>query len=222
MALHTGDIATNVIKNRQHFLNSMGLKLDNLVAAEQIHGNVVQVIGRKHIGAGAWSQQTAIAGTDALITRERGVILSIFTADCLPIFIYDPHTPAIGIVHAGWRGTIAQITKLTINKMAAEFKTEPGNCRVAIGPSICKSCFKVSPVVAEQFSDINPEVVVQKESSYQIDLGAFNVWLLQKIGVKPEQIITGDLCTGCRNEDFFSYRIEGGTISRMMGIIALQ
>jgi polyphenol oxidase len=223
MALHTGDLPAKVIENRQRFLNSLGLELANLVAAEQVHGTVVQVVDRQKVGCGAWTVQTSLTGTDALITRERGVILSIFTADCLPIFIYDPQTPAIGIVHAGWRGTIAQIAKLTIHKMVREFKTDPGNCMVTIGPSICANCFKVSVDVAEQFRVVNPRVVIQKESDYQVDLGAFNAYLFQEVGIKPEQISITDLCTtGCHGEGFFSYRAEGGTMGRMMGIIALQ
>jgi YfiH family protein len=222
MALHTGDLPAKVIENRERFLASMGLNLESLVAGEQIHSTLVQVVNRHHMGLGAWSLQTALPGTDALITQERGVILSIFTADCLPIFIYDMQTPAIAIVHAGWRGTIAQIAKLAIYKMVSEFKTDPGNCWVAIGPAICANCFKVSAELAKQFLAVNPQVVTQMESGYQVDLGAFNVQLFREVGVKPEQIFGADLCTGCHNEDFFSHRIEGGTMGRMMGIIALQ
>ena len=157
-----------------------------------------------------------------MITRERGLILAIFTADCLPIFIYDPQTPAIGIVHAGWRGTIAGITKLTLAKMVQEFKTDPENCLVAIGPSICATCFKVAPDVADQFRAENPQIVMPTETGYQVDLGAFNAHLFQTGGVKPEHVFRTDLCTSCRRTEFFSYRAEGGTSGRMMGIISLQ
>jgi uncharacterized protein, YfiH family len=222
MALHTGDIAEHVIDNRQRFLGSLNLKLENLVAAEQVHSAAICVVDREQMGLGAYSLQNALPGIDALITRESGVILSIFTADCLPIFIYDPRTPAIAIVHAGWRGSIAEIAKLTINKMASEFKTNPGDCLAAIGPSICRICFKVSSEVAEKFYFLCPQVVMQSPDGYQVDLSAFNAWLLKDAGLQPERIVAADLCTGCHNNDFFSYRIEGGTMGRMMGIIALQ
>jgi polyphenol oxidase len=222
MALHTGDLRAKVIENRKRFLTSIELELANLVAAQQIHGTEIQVVKRPQIGSGATMVQTALPETDALITRERGVILAIFTADCLPVFIYDPMTPAIGIVHAGWRGTIAGIIKLTLAKMVHEFKTDPGYCRVGIGPSICATCFKVAPDVADQFRAVNPQVVKPTESGYQVDLGAFNAHLFQAVGVKPEQIFRADICTSCRREEFFSYRAEGGTSGRMMGIIALK
>jgi polyphenol oxidase len=222
MALHTGDFPAQVIANRKRFLTSLGLGLDNLVVGEQTHSTTIQVISRQEIGSGALLQQTALPKTDALITRERNVVLGIFTADCLPIFIYDPKTPAIAVIHAGWRGTIAKIVRLTMDKMIHDFQTDPGNCRVAIGPSICPACFTVSLEVANAFYEVNPEVVNQAESGYQVDLSDFNFRLLQASGVKPQNIVIADLCTGCHNENFFSYRIEKGTLGRMMGIIALQ
>jgi YfiH family protein len=222
MALHTGDVREQVTANRKSFLDSLHLKLENMVAAQQIHSANIRIVGKKETGAGALSDQTAIPETDALITSEKGIILGIFTADCLPIFIYDPLTPAIAIVHAGWRGTIAEICRLTLEKMIQTFKTDPGYCHVAIGPSICSACFEVSPEVAALFGKVNPETVIQTESGFKIDLSGFNSFLFQRSGVKPENIDVANLCTGCLNEDFFSYRIEKGTKGRMMGIIALQ
>jgi YfiH family protein len=221
MALHTGDLPVKVIENRRLFLNSLGLNLTNIVAAEQIHGTAIQVVGQEQRGRGNYSMETALPGTDALITREPGVVLSIFTADCLPIFIYDPKTPAIAIIHAGWRGTIAQIAGLTITKMIREFGTDPAFCRVAIGPAICNACFGVSTDVAEPFREIFPQVVMESESGYHVDLAMFNSLALQKAGVRSDKIAIADLCT-CHTGEFFSYRGEHGTKGRLMGIIALQ
>ncbi|HBE76608.1 MAG TPA: peptidoglycan editing factor PgeF [Firmicutes bacterium] len=221
MALHTGDLPEKVIENRRLFLSSLSLNLTDIVAAEQIHGTAIQVVGQKQRGAGAYSMETALPGTDALITREPGVVLSIFTADCLPIFIYDRKTPAIAIVHAGWRGTIAQIASQTIVKMVNEFKTDPALCRVAIGPAICNACFGVSADVAERFRGISPQVVMESETGYHVDLALFNSLALQTTGVRSDQIAIADLCT-CHTGKFFSYRGEHGTRERLMGIIALQ
>ncbi|HBF39262.1 MAG TPA: peptidoglycan editing factor PgeF [Firmicutes bacterium] len=222
MALHTGDQPEQVIFNRKLFLDSLYLNLENLVTAEQIHSTNIQIVDKSHLGAGALSLQTALSKTDALITAERGVVLGILTADCLPIFIYDPMTPAIAIIHAGWRGTIAEISRLTMDRMIHDFKTDPGNCQVAIGPSICSACFEVSSEVADLFGKVNSETVIPTESGFEVDLSGFNSYLLQHAGVKPEHIDIANLCTGCHNEDFFSYRIEKGTKGRMMGIISLQ
>ncbi len=222
MALHTGDIPEQVIANRKSFLQSFHLKLENLITAEQIHGSHIRIVGREEVGAGALTERTALSETDALITGERGIILGIFTADCLPIFIYDPIAPAVAIVHAGWRGTVAGISRLVMDKMIQTFKTDPVNFHVAIGPSICSSCFEVSSEVAELFGEANPETVIHTKSGFRVDLAGFNFHLFEQAGVRPENIEMANLCTGCLNEDFFSYRIEKGTKGRMMGIIALQ
>jgi polyphenol oxidase len=222
MALHTGDYPEQVLIRRTEYLNFLGLNLDNLVAGDQVHGTEVKVAGRLDAGNGARSFQSAIHNTDALITREHGIVLSSFTADCLPIFIYDPVTPAIGIIHAGWRGTINRIVRITIEKMVNEWKTEPGDCWAAFGPAICQKCFQVAPTLAQQFGEIYPEVVSVNHSGYFVNLMMFNAMELQKIGFKADRIIETDLCTSCRTEEFFSFRAEGGTTGRMMSVIALN
>lgn len=221
MALHTGDEPKKVLQRRQAFLGALGLVLNNLVAGVQTHSVNVRLVTRQLAGAGAWDLDSAIPDTDALITREPGIILSTFTADCLPIFIYDPVTPSIGLAHAGWRGTLNGIAVKTLEGMAAMFGANPAQCRVTIGPAIGTECFAVSEDVAGQFAVAAPETVHFDNSSYRVDLSEFNRRLLRNIGVPGEQIIGSGLCTSCLREDFYSYRAEK-TIGRMMGIISLR
>ncbi|MGE5582567.1 MAG: peptidoglycan editing factor PgeF [Bacillota bacterium] len=221
MGLHTGDFWEQVVANRRLFLDLLGLDLKRLIAAQQIHGTMVERVDEKMAGAGALVFEEALSGTDALITRESGVILSIYTADCLPIFIYDSGTPAVGIVHAGWRGTIERIAEVTIDKMIRNFSTNPAACQVAIGPAICKRCFRVAEEVARKFAAIDPETVEETAGGFEVDLQSFNLYLLQGMGVPKEQILVSDACTSCGREEFFSYRAECGSTGRMMGIIAL-
>jgi YfiH family protein len=222
MALHTGDHPEQVIKRRETFLKFLGLNLEDLVAGGQVHGTEVKVVGRIHAGGGARSFLSAIPNTDALITRERGIILSSFTADCLPIFIYDQSTPAIGMVHAGWRGTINQIVKVTIEKMVDQFKTNPGDCWAAFGPAICQKCFQVDQTLAQQFGEIYPEVVSTNETGYFVNLMMFNTLEFLRLGLTIDHIIEPGLCTSCRTGEFFSFRAEGGTNGRMMSVITLN
>ncbi len=222
LALHTGDDPRMVIQRRRRFLEATGLSLNNLVAGVQTHGVNVQVVTRNLSGLGAYDYDTAIPDTDALITGYFDIILSVFTADCVPIFIYDPVTPAIGLVHAGWRGTLQQIVAATIAKMKTVFNTEPARCKVAIGPAIGVECFTVDEKVAAQFASIFPGAVRTRRQDYQVDLVEFNIWLLTASGVRTESIINSGLCTGCLRDRFYSYRAEYGTTGRMMGIISLQ
>lgn len=223
MALHTGDEPSDVIKRRQQFLQGLDLKLVNLVAGIQTHGVQVQVITRELAGAGAWNIESAIPDTDAFVTKETGVVLSIYTADCLPIFIYDPITPAIGLVHAGWRGTINGITVKAIQTMINNYGTNPTQCLVTIGPAIGVDCFTVQAEVAEQFATIYPEVVVtDNQSGYRVDLNKFNQWQLENLGIPKEHIIQSGLCTSCLIDDFYSFRAARGIAGRMMGVISLR
>jgi YfiH family protein len=221
MAFHTGDDPQTVIKRRQRFLSASGLNLNDLVAGAQTHGVNVQVVTKELSGSGAYHLNTAIPDTDALVTKDFGSILSIYTADCVPIFIYDPATPAIGLVHAGWRGTLHQIVTKTLAKMKAVFNTNPAQCTVAIGPAIGIECFIVAEKVATQFAAIFPGAIRTCGQDYQIDLVKFNIWLLIVSGVRTESIINSGLCTGCLRERFYSYRADKGTTGRMMGIISL-
>lgn len=222
MALHTGDDRQKVVERRREFLAGFDLQPDDLVAGVQTHGVNVRTITRKEAGAGAFDLETAIPDTDALITREPGVILSIYTADCLPVFFYDRATPAVGLAHAGWRGTLNGIAAKTLQEMIAVFHTDPAECRVAIGPAIGLECFNVTGEVARQFAVIAPETVHFADSIYRVDLSGFNRKLLLDMGVPGEHIIDSGLCTSCLRNDFYSYRAGGQTTERMMGIIALR
>jgi YfiH family protein len=222
MALHTGDDPEKVLQRRRTFLGTLGLELKCLVAGVQTHSVNVRLVTRQLAGAGAWDLATAVPDTDAFITRESGIILSIFTADCLPIFIYDPVTPSIGLAHAGWRGTLNRIAAKTLEEMVAVFHTNPSQCRVAIGPAIGTECFAVTEDVAGQFAAIFPETVHFDNSNYRVDLSEFNQKTLRNMGVPGQQITGSGLCTSCLREDFYSYRAENRTTGRMMGIISLR
>lgn len=218
MALHTGDEPREVVFRRDRFLASLRLQLRDLVAADQVHGTQTLLINRKMKGNGAFSPVDAIPGTDALITRDKGVVLSVFTADCLPIFIHDPAAPAVAVVHAGWRGVIGNIAGKTIAEMAADFKTDPAAYRVGIGPSICGNCFQVGADLAEKFARLYPETVRRDQFGYHVDLRMAAAVTLRDAGVKSISVIP--VCTACEEESLFSYRAAAAA-GRMMGIIAL-
>lgn len=223
MALHTVDDPEQVVKRRSLYLRSLGLSLEQLVAANQVHGTEIQLVAAASAGRGSNSIMDALSGTDAMITRTPGVVLSIFTADCLPIFIYDPVTPAIGIAHAGWRGSIGRIGVKTLQKMTYSFGTNPKTCYVGLGPAICECCFVVSPEVAELFYSEQPEVVQPDgRDRFHVNLSLFNSTALIKGGVEESRIIDSKFCTACQVEDFFSYRMEQGTRGRMISVMGLK
>lgn len=221
MALHTGDDREAVVERRNAFLTACQLPLERLVTALQVHGAAVKAVDSRHAGAGAVSLDDAIPDTDALVTNEAGLILAIFTADCYPVFIYDPVTPAIGLAHAGWRGTIDGIAAKTVATMSTHYGTRPEDCLVTFGPAICGHCFHVGPEVAAQFAGY-ASALRDDQSGVRIDLAEVNRLMLTAAGVAPDRIIKSGHCTVCQADRFFSYRRHRGTIGRLMSIIALK
>ncbi|HEX7715058.1 MAG TPA: peptidoglycan editing factor PgeF [Bacillota bacterium] len=223
LALHTGDQPGQVVARRTKVLEALGLHMERLVAAVQTHGTGIRVIDNAAAGAGALDYGTALPDTDGLITATPGLILAIFTADCLPVFIYDPKTPAIGLVHAGWRGTLHGIVPKALDEMNRAFGSIAAHCWVALGPGICSNCFQVSPDLAAKFAARRPQSVLcdQAGSKFRVDLVHYNQWLLEQAGIRPERIIPSGFCTVCESGDFYSYRAEQGTNGRIISLLAL-
>lgn len=224
LALHTGDRPEQVAVRRIDVLGVLGLHIDRLVTAVQTHGTGIRVVDNTAAGAGALDYRTALADTDGLITAAPGLVLAIFTADCLPVFIYDPKTRAIGLVHAGWRGTLHEIVPKALKEMNRAFGSVAADCWVALGPGICSRCFQVSPDLASQFAARRPQSVScdKAGADFRVDLAHYNQWLLEKAGVRPERIIPSGLCTICEAGDFYSYRAEHGTNGRIISLLALS
>lgn len=222
MALHTGDEPIRVVERRRSWLKTLGLDLNYLVSGIQVHGTGIALVRQTDVGLGAFTIDNAIPDTDALITKEKGVILATYTADCLPIFVYDPMTPSVAVIHAGWRGAINGIVTLTIQRMVKEFGVNPVNCLVAIGPSICGCCFRVERQLAERFAEVHPQVAVINESENRVDLQTFIKLEMISSGILSDRIYEAGLCTSCHTDQFFSYRAEQGISGRMMGIIGLS
>jgi YfiH family protein len=155
---------------------------------------------------------------DGLLTRRPGRLLSIRTADCLPLLFLDRRCRAIAAVHAGWRGTTKQITRRTVEKMERLFGSAPEELEVAIGPGIGACCYEVGWEVAERFP---PSAVVDGERPC-VDLVAANRLQLVEAGVAEGKIGGIPLCTRCRPGEFFSYRREGKAAGRMLAVIGIR
>lgn len=149
---------------------------------------------------------------DGLITDIPGLWISIRTADCLPILLADPVKRVVAAVHAGWRGTVAQIIRIAVEQMAREYGSRPEDLIAAIGPGISRCCFEVGQEVAEHFS---PTEIVHGKTNPKVDLKAANRRQLIGAGVNSFRINISDECTMC-SPGFHSYRgdrTEGRLIS---------
>lgn len=224
MALHVGDDPELVLENRRRLCSSLGLDPSAATCAEQVHGKAVTVVKAEDSGRGAARFEDSIPGADALITNVSGPVLSLFFADCVPVFIVDPVRRAIGLAHAGWKGTALSIAFETVRAMQREFGTNPAECLAAVGPSIGRCCYDVSTDVAEAvFSAAEDDRVVARagQKKIRLDLKLANWFILRKSGIPEANIAVSELCTACEADDFFSYRRDGST-GRMAALIALR
>lgn len=212
LAEHVGDEASAVTTNRKILFQQTGLK--DLRYCRQVHGTYVVNVDD---AAGEFLGNPPEA--DALVSACRGVALGIFTADCVPIFILDTETPAIGIAHAGWRGTFARIVMNTLTQMKVNFGTVAANCRIHLGPSIHGCCYTVSPELLTQFAERFGSAV---HNGTNLSLQAANVNQLVEAGLPTTSISISPLCTACRTDLFYSHRAENGQTGRMLSYIQLD
>lgn len=218
LALHTGEEKKQIIKNREEIQKCFDLKVEFIVA-NQTHSDHIEIIKKRETKG--WStMKDAVENCDALITNLHGVVLTILTADCVPILMYDREHQVIAAVHAGWKGTRAKILSKTVQKMKEVFGTEPSNVKVGIAPSIGKCCYEVGEDVAKYFFDIE-EGVARSQKKYMLDLPLINKKQLLELGVKEENIEMSHICTSCNVNHFFSYRKEKGCSGRFMSMIGI-
>jgi len=221
LALHTGEQADTIIANRKKLstlLNSN--ETLHYIVANQTHSDNIKIITKKET-KGWESLSDAIEDCDAMITDIKGVMLSILTADCVPVLLYDQEKEVIAAVHAGWKGTKAKIVSKTVQTMQKVYDSDPKKIIVGIAPSISRCCYEVGEDVAQYFFDI-PEGFSSKGEKYMLDLPLINKQQLLETGIPEENIEISNICTACEVERFFSYRKEQGCTGRFMSMIGMK
>ncbi|MCX7793245.1 MAG: peptidoglycan editing factor PgeF [Thermodesulfovibrionales bacterium] len=159
---------------------------------------------------------------DGVITDRKGIVLGVETADCLPILLCDPSIPAVGAVHAGWRGTAQGIIKNAIKKFKEVFSSDPSRILMATGPSIGPCCYEVEQSVMEAVSSQTGSFYTERKGKYYIDLVMENIIQAVSEGLKRENIWHSGECTRCSNERFYSYRYHGKLAGRQGGFILIE
>nr|WP_240343823.1 peptidoglycan editing factor PgeF [Paenibacillus sp. SYP-B3998] len=230
--LHVKDRDNHVIRNRQLLAQALGQPFEAFTYAEQVHSNEVIVIGKQEKGLGRNSREEAIQAKDAFITNEQGTVLCAQFADCVPLFFYDPVNRAVGLAHAGWKGTVLNISMATISAMTHTFGSLPEHIHAVIGPSIGACCYEVDETVAgrvrEVLSDVKASTLSNKQilrglksGKFMLNLQELNRILIEQAGILSSHIEVTQLCTSCRTDEFFSHRKEGGVTGRMIAWIGL-
>lgn len=158
---------------------------------------------------------------DALITDRPGIILSVRTADCVPILLVEDQRRAVAAIHAGWRGTACAIVVRAVERLCLDFSCEPKHMHAAIGPAINVCCYEVGKDVAERFGAFLPELPLDGTHA-MLDLIEANRRQLLQAGIPSDRIYSGAPCTSCTPSEFFSYRRERSATGRMVSIIGLK
>lgn len=212
-----GDSRKNVVENRKRIFQVFNKSLDSIFDVWQIHSDKVMFtnLPRK---SGIKHEQA-----DAILTKSNDVALFMQFADCVPILIYDPKMNIIGIIHAGWQGTVKRIIQNAVNYMVDTFSCDPKEFFAGIGPSIGPDHYEVGKNVIfevdEKLDDLRSEVLITKNGKTYFDLWKSNELLLLQSGVKKIEV--AGICTACNLDEWYSYRLEGqksGRFGVFMGL----
>lgn len=210
-----GDEKEAVDENFRRIAVCMDCEPGDMVCSDQTHTANIRLVTSADKGKGIICPKD-YRDVDGLITKEKGIVLCTFFADCVPLFFVDPVKGAIGLSHSGWKGTVQKIGKKTVEEMGKAFGTDPADLHAAIGPSICQACYEVSNDVIEQFQEVFSEKVWERlfyktaPGKYRLDLWEANRQIMLEAGIPKEQIEVTDLCTCCNSEYLFSHRGSHG------------
>lgn len=222
LGAHRGDKPENVWENYRILGDAVGFRPRDTVFTHQVHSDVIDRVGRKDCGRGLLFP--VAHGCDGLVTDEPNVVLTVFAADCTPVLLYDPAAGAIGAVHAGWRGTAANIAGKAVRRMTAEFGSKPGDVRAAIGPCIGPCCFETDADVPEAmlaaFGEEALSAIRRAGKKYYVNLKELNAIALRRAGVR--QIDVAEACTACEPERFWSHRRVGDRRGSLAAMIMLR
>ncbi|MCR5175971.1 MAG: peptidoglycan editing factor PgeF [Anaerovibrio sp.] len=227
LGLHVGDDRDTVCHNRDVFFDGLGLVRGSGVTCQQVHGCDIMVVNRDDIGRGMYAYDESIPNIDALITDTPELPLMLFFADCTPVLLADPVRRAIGVAHAGWKGTAAGIGMKTVQRMVREYGCKPENILASIGPAIGPCCYEVGEQVLTSFDKTFPQYKTKIFASVGDDKYRLNLWEANRLqlldaGLVQDNIDVAGVCTACNHKQFFSYRAEGGTTGRIAAVLAIK
>lgn len=209
MALHICENTEDIIQNRKQLAEEIGCHIGDFVCAMQTHSANFYKVTEDDRGRGAFTIEDAIADTDALYTYESGIVLTSFSADCVPVLLYNEKSGVIAAVHSGWQGTVKEVTSKLLQQLIVEEKNDPAAFHIYIGPALSQDKFEVDKDVYEKFKALGyaDEFIYYNEETkkYHIDNQKTVKKQCELAGIPSAQIHIDSTCTYI-DERTFSYR----------------
>ena len=206
------EVAPVITRSRDRLARQLGSSVERECFVDQKHSNHVIVVkpedlGRVEPGKLPLHRQFA----DGMVTDVPDALLTVFGGDCPPVYLADPVRKACGLVHAGWRGTLARIPAVAIAQMVVHFGSDPKDIYAAVGPGICKDCYEMGDEVYDAFAaewgkDDADSILERYIPKYHLDLREANKLTLLRAGIPEDHIAVSNVCTMCNVESFYSYR----------------
>lgn len=204
------DETVKVDENRSLLSYALGMDLGKAVWVDQVHSDKVVKLD----AASRPKNGGSLGEGDGIITNEPDILITILVADCLPVLFFDPIHKAIGLAHAGWRGTVSHVAAKTLLAMEEAYGTKAEEVRTVLGPCIGFCCYEVGEDVRKRFTDVFPwgHEVFEKSSKdhWKLSLSEANARQLIEIGMKEENLIRSEICTIKYMDRFYSHRAEAG------------
>ncbi len=224
LGFNRGDARENVLENYKRLGDAAGFAAEKLVAFSQVHEADVCIATDADAGEAYLSEKRKF---DAVITNVPKLPIATYHADCVPIFFLDPIKKAVGVAHAGWRGTAKRCPAAAIEEMVKNYGCDPGNILAAIGPSIGQCCFETDGDVPDAMeksfgSAAAPHIDDIGGGRYRISLAGLNRETLLECGIREENITVDGSCTCCENSLFWSHRATAGVRGTMAAVICLE
>ncbi|MBQ2801274.1 MAG: peptidoglycan editing factor PgeF [Lachnospiraceae bacterium] len=222
-----GDKEEAVTENFLRFAKAMEVCPEDYVFSDQTHTTNIRVVTEEDRGKG-FTKPRDYENIDGLVTNVKGLVLSTFYADCVPLYFVDVKNKAIGLSHSGWKGTVGEIGRKTVETMTREYGSKPQDILAAIAPSICRECYEVSEDVALEFQKIFPKEEHKKimddkgNGKFQLDLWECNKRILMRAGIPEENISVTNICTCCNSDLLFSHRASQGKRGNLGAFMMLK
>ena len=220
-----GDGPAALRENYRRFFAVLGLSETRAVLSQQTHTANIRRVTEDDAGKGVVRPRD-YTDVDALITNVPDLPLTVFSADCGTVLLYDPIQGAIGAIHAGWRGCAAGIVEQTVLAMQDAFSSQPEDLLAALGPCIGACCFETdgdvpAAIRAALGTDAEAHIWI-KGAKYHVDLAGLNRQWLLRAGLLPEHIAVSGICTACHPELFWSHRKMGNRRGVQAAVISLK